>query len=277
MFLTDDFCYVDMPKTGTVAVNNWLKELFPDRYFKHHEKPNADIVNSGRLLFGTYRDPHSFYLSLWTYGCTKRERTGGVYSNLTSFRLFKSLAYSKNKLGAIRAIVSKLRLRRSLDIEYHKRLYADKNDPELFRQWLRIVLDPKYACLLSGSYYYSGIHKLTGLYSWYMLTFYFKDLGVLTQGKVRSEKELLQFVAANCYIDEFIDQQNLFESFQNLMREHQFLKNNAVLDRLEDRPMNSSKSGQVDHMSFYTDELVKLVESRESVIVQLINNRYLSE
>ena len=274
MFLTDQICYSDMHKTGSVAVNKWLKELFPHGYLRHHEKLSPELIASDRIKFGTYRDPRDFYVSLWSYGC-KSGKKSGPYCNLTSYRPFKSLATSNNLMGAISALVKKTMVSLSFDRGRMLQLYSDANDPQLFREWLKVVLDPKFASVLSGSYYYSGVYQWCGLYTWYMLLFYFEEMDTVYKGGLKTLRDFEDFVQQNCYIDQFLRTSHLLQDFKLLMTSQGLVdETNPKLIGIEDKHYNTSKSKKLTRSDFYNSDLEMLIEKRDSMICAFIDSNY---
>lgn len=68
---TEDFLYVHMPKTGGIWVTKILLGMGGIKVpgLKRHA-PAGDLASSwteGRLMFGTVRDPWSWYVSLWCH------------------------------------------------------------------------------------------------------------------------------------------------------------------------------------------------------------------
>ena len=119
MFLSDKFVYVDLNKTGTCSVMNWLNALnVPKKYAKHHLKPSEYIINSDRIKVATIRDPWSFYLSLWSYGCKKKSKSG-PYNSLTEFRLQRSTGWKNARWWALRSVFEYLAF--SLNEDYSRK------------------------------------------------------------------------------------------------------------------------------------------------------------
>jgi hypothetical protein len=68
---TEQMLYVHMPKTGGIWVTKVLETVGGTRIPKLHRHCNAqdipDTWRDGRLMFGTIRDPWSWYVSLWRH------------------------------------------------------------------------------------------------------------------------------------------------------------------------------------------------------------------
>ncbi|UWQ53266.1 hypothetical protein [Leisingera caerulea] len=268
MFLSDEFVYVDLNKTGSVSVLNWLQALkFPQRQVKHHLKPDEAIVSSGILKFATIRNPWDYYLSLWSYG-VKRKGKSGPYLALTRFRPFKSRGYTQNPYGAVTGFVPALLAAARQDRTANLQLYSDPDNPEAFRAWLRKVMDPKLAPVLSGAYYSSRLHRCSGLYSYRFCNLYCSGSKTLHSGRLRDPAALEEWAEENCYIDRFLHTETLGADFRSVMLEHKLAKA-ETLDSVigAGKPMNASRSAAAKRSDFYDTETRQLVAERESLII----------
>lgn len=55
-----------MPKTGGTWTGRWLRQIYQGTYFTGHYHDSVDDVDPGdRTVFGTIRDPWSWYYSWW--------------------------------------------------------------------------------------------------------------------------------------------------------------------------------------------------------------------
>lgn len=262
MFKTNQYCYVDMNKTGTVYVNNILKSLNRSYYFKHHEVPSDKILESNIIKFGTIRDPFSWYVSLWSYGCLQKEKSG-MYLNLTKLRLFKSYGNIDNKFKAVfEKNISWIKLNLKYNTED---LYEDVSNPILFRKWLKIVLSDEFAPIINYPMYHSNLYKHCGPFTARMIKFYFTNHR-LDQGKIDLQKGLKVFLENNCYIDDFVELNNLNDNLNNFFNKYSFHTENP---KLNDNRQNKS-SINIEH---YCTETFKLVLDKERVMIDYMNDK----
>ncbi len=268
MFLSDEFVYVDLNKTGSVSVLTWLHALeVPQRHVKHHLKPDEAIISSDILKFATIRNPWDFYLSLWSYG-VKQKRKSGPYLALTRFRPLKSRGYTQNPRGAILGFVPALLAAARQDRKANLQLYSDPNNPEAFRTWLRKLMDPKLASVLSGAYYSSRLFSYSGLYSYRFCNLYCADNKTLHSGRLRDSVTLEKWVEQHCYIDRFLHTETLAADFRSVVLDHGIAQA-ETLDSVigTGKPRNASRSATVKRSDFYDMETRQLVAERESLIV----------
>ncbi|CUI00283.1 hypothetical protein [Leisingera aquaemixtae] len=278
MFLSDEFVYVDLNKTGSVSVLNWLHALeFPPRQVTHHLKPDEAIASSGILKFATIRNPWDYYLSLWSYG-VKRKRKSGPYLALTRFRPLKSRGYTQNPFRAVCGFVPALLAAARQDWTANLHLYADPNNPDAFRTWLRKVMDPKLAPLLSGAYYSSRLHSHSGLYSYRFCNLYCAGSKTLHSGHLRDPQSLAEWAEENCYIDRFLHTESLAADFRSVMIDHR-LARAETLDTVigAGKPMNASRSAAAKRSDFYDMETRQLVADRESLIINRFGYEFMEE
>jgi len=187
---------------------------------------------------------------------------------LTRFRPLKSRGYKQTPRGAISGFVPALLAAVRQDRNANLQLYSDSNNPEAFRKWLRIVMDPKLASLLSGSYYSSHLHSYSGIYSYRFCNLYCADSKMLHSGHLRDPVTLKKWAKQNCYIDHFLHTETLSSDFRSLMLNHGLstAKNlNTVMGA--GKPMNTSRSASAKRSDFYDIESRQLVAERENLII----------
>lgn len=262
MFLTNEYCYVDMNKTGTVYVNNFLKKINNDYYFKHHEIPSDKVIESNIIKFGTIRDPFSWYVSLWSYGCLKKQYSG-IYNNFTKLKIFGSYGNVHNKFKALFIKnTAYMKLRLNYDIE---QLYSNPNNILMFRKWLKIVLSDDFAPIVDYPFWNSNLYRYCGLYSKQMIKFYFKNHKI-NQGKINLDKGLSFFLNNNCYIDDFIELNNLEINLEKFFKKHNFYNWEAEKKLYK---LNAA-SKNIEH---YCRETYNLVLKREQIMIDYMKEK----
>ena len=271
MFLSDDFIYVDLNKTGSVSVINWLKKLgVPLIECHHHLKPSTEQIESDKIKFATIRDPWSYYHSLWSYGC-KKKRQSGPYNSLTKFSPFRHRGFSNNRWGALKSVGLCFFRGLSEDWSQNKHFYSDAEDPKLFQSWIRKLLDSKTSVFLSGSYYSSGIQNFCGLYTYRFCNLYCKTNDKLHSGKIRNLPTLKSWTENNLYIDEFLNTGSLREDFVALIQNYNLVDDSVDLSCVSSTRMNASKSSSVNLADFYDDVAIELVAMKEKLIIDRFN------
>lgn len=268
MFLSEKFVYVDMAKTGTVSVLNWLKGLEVEpTAFRHHLKPSPEIIESDVFKFGTVRDPWSFYRSVWSYGC-KHQTKSGVYNSLVGFRPLKSRGFKLNRVGAVRSVGPSIFAALRQDYKKNRELYEDASDPERFNVWLEKIMSPSMAALLSGSYYSSGVYKFSGRYTYLFCRLYSRNAEVLHRGDIKTFDMLSEWHRRSCYIDAFLHSHSLTDDFRTVMVEQGFASEADVARvQTEVGTLNVSASPKRPLKDFYTPRTSALVAERERLMI----------
>lgn len=268
MYLSDKFLYVDLPKTGTVSVRNWLRDLeFTSVNETHHRKPTLAQIESSPLVFGTVRDPWSYYLSLWTYGVA-RKNLSGMYLNLTRFRMHKSRGWNLSRKSSLRSIMAYPMAAFREDYKKNLELYADQTDTVAFGIWLKKILKPSTAVLFSGSYYGSGLHQVIGYYSYLYVLKYCLNEKAFHSAALTSIDDVLKWYEQQCYVQEFLHTHTLEPDFRALIEP--YLQDGEKLDSVisSKKQVNRSRPSGSSITDFYTEELVGLVAEREKLLIQ---------
>jgi hypothetical protein len=139
-----------------------------------------DFPLDGRRVVGTVRNPWSWYTSLWAYGCEGR---GGLHARVSATRSARST------IGAMaREVRSERRFPHDAVARFRAappasagwpELYADADDVDAFREWLRRVLDPQHAPLVEPWYGETALPPSIGLLTWRYLALFSRDADVL--------------------------------------------------------------------------------------------------
>lgn len=267
MFLHEDFLYVDLNKTGTVAVEKALGTLgFKPQKYKHHGKPTKADVQS-RKVFATIRDPWSFYLSLWAYGVT-HATLSGPYTRLTKFNPLGGRGGSINRGAAALSIPTYLAQSLSYDWKTaHERLYGAM-EVERFRNWLPIILDPKRATFISGVFSQSGMVRHSGLLTYRYCKLLCFDSATLHSRKLATLDALKAWEEEQCYVDHFVQTANLMpDLIDTLARIGAIGDAEAALTQVGATRSNSTLSSESKLATYYTPELVAAVAERERFLI----------
>jgi len=237
--------------------------------YQHHLKPSVKIINSNLFKLASIRDPWSFYLSLWTYGC-KYKSQSGPYNALTKLRPIKGRSLRQAGLMAPAKMALYLFAFLKEDSIKNLKLYADANDPDRFDTWLRKILDPKFAIILSGSYYNSGLHKFSGLFTYRYCNLYCSNEGYLHSGNITNLNRLKDSERVNCYIDYFLHTHSLHSDFEHFVHKHTNFNTHSI----KDFKFNASKPKGKVTKDFYPTQNIRLVEEKEALLCDKFNYNF---
>jgi hypothetical protein len=187
MYVTDDFVYVQLQKTACTHIARLLAAHCPGRQIGKHNRPDADLLASGRKIIGSVRNPWDWYVSLWAFGCGGK---GGLHERLTSrvdmHRLHNPLQWVRAATGLFGRSAREWR-----------EVYGDRHDPALFQRWLRMMFDPNRARELGEGYGDSSLRHFAGFFTYHYLYLFSRDESRLFDGSLTDHDALAQYAHTN--------------------------------------------------------------------------------
>ena len=199
MFVSEKLAFIELQKTGSSHVRQLLTQLVGGELDGKHNLPSQKVLDSGVPILGSVRNPWSWYVSLWTYGCQKK---GVLRQRLTDPARWvpKAGGDQKAKMATLPEGASAERA--------SSFWYADPSNPEAFREWLSLVLAPGARRIVEAGYGRSPIGKCGGL-----MTFRYFGLFVLNgtvPGPEYGTVEMLNKLdKEKCLVKYFIKNENL--------------------------------------------------------------------
>lgn len=155
MFVSDRFVFLELHKTGCTHIRSVLQDVLGGGLYGKHNQATASLFDGRKHFLGSVRNPWEWYLSLWAYGCDNK---GAVYHNVTRSSV-RGLGLRRSPVSAfLRLFVIYTRSPRKW-----LETYADINDPEGFREWLRMLHDPRFFVDVREGYSECPINRLAGL------------------------------------------------------------------------------------------------------------------
>jgi hypothetical protein len=262
MFVTEKLIYLQLQKTGCTHIVRMMTELVGGELIgrKHARlEPNFDLA--GRKIVGSVRDPWSWYVSLWAFGCI---RSGTVYSSTTTRNFRKHLIqrkkYPRHWLGGLWAELVK-------PTACWSRLYADSNDPSLFREWLKLTLDPHRAHDLGENYGYSTLSPFAGLLTYRYARLYASETeSIFPPAGLRTLDALRNFDHNHNLAELVIRNESLEDDLISVLKTcgHKLDKS------AEEKIRKAQKTNTSKHKAtgeYYDAETLELVAQKEALIV----------
>src|SRR6476660_77321 len=129
MFINEKLVYLAFLKTGCTHILKLLTSI-PDlngniigKHNSIYDIPPRELGNlSEKIKSGNIRNPWDWYVSLWAFGCMKR---GGLFTHTARKNILRKLKHPKTFLSPTRQ---------------WQKVYSDVKNPELFKQWLEMLL-----------------------------------------------------------------------------------------------------------------------------------------
>lgn len=268
MIICDGLIFLQLQKCASTRIAQILRAELGGVRDRQHNRPDAARLD--RPVLGSIRDPWSWYLSLWAFGCTGqgdlRHRVSLPPAPLPSVagELRKSRA---NGLTFGQALAAFRQDRRPKDPRWQS-VYADRENAEHFRTWLQLVLDPDQATVVDRGYGQSALHRHAGLLTWRYLYLYARDVApLLAPGTgwtdiARFDAE--QNVCARVIRTDPLEQ-NLIDALHDVGLE----LSDGQTSRIREEARVRKNTSKHQPLGYYHDEsCVALVARREHFIIE---------
>lgn len=262
MFVSEELAYIQLQKTACSHIAALLQQLFDGEKIGKHNPAPPELIDSDRLFISSMRNPWDWYLSLWTYGVLNR---GGLRERLT--RRAPHRLRKLNNRGTKRLLPA-------LYHELHKQpqrwleVYDSAESVGSFRRWMRMLHDPVNRYDLGELYGDSMVGQQWGLMSYRYLSLCCREPQQLhSDASLQHYEGLVEYDKRNCYIDTFIHQENLEESFCQAVEKVRPLSEEERAMVYSGKKTNTSKRA-LTLSEYYDDETVELVRRRDSLLVE---------
>jgi uncharacterized protein YlbG (UPF0298 family) len=254
MFISDKLVYLALQKTGCTHVLKLLTSTpaLPGKIIGKHntiydvKKVDLGDLNS-KIKAGNIRNPWDWYVSLWAFGSMGK---GGLYDQIVRKRFYRKINYPVSFFTPVKK---------------WKHAYSDAENPELFREWLKLLLVSRRKDL--AGYGKANAGKIIGLLTYRYLELYsynFKKQKRL----INSYNQVVEFDKKNNFIDFYIRNEHLETDFKTLMEKLQI--EDGPVDKALNIPKTNS-SVRRNYKDYYDEELTGLVREKEKLIIDKHN------
>ena len=186
MYLSKNFCYLELHRTGSTQISNLLKKYVLDgKQIGFHNRADKKTYNSKIFFLGSIRNPWDWYVSLWGKGCDK---VGEPYKRLTSKKVYFNRLGLKTKPWLSPYIFFQ---QFKKPLKKWKEVYSDTKNPNHFRSWLKLFLNQRIYDDGTG-FGLSSIHKFSGHLTFRYLILYSKKTGQLFTNSISNIADLKQ-------------------------------------------------------------------------------------
>jgi hypothetical protein len=278
MFVSDKLVYLQMQKTASTHIARVLAEVVGGEQHLQHQRLWDDP--EGRLVVASIRDPWSWYVSLWSYGCRQGGGVDGIYYRLTadppSFGELVSRAWSdaRAKRHLPTAVVQKVRAeqarQRATRTDLWRTAYGDPDDVEVFRRWLRLMFDPERAHELLAPYGRTDLRFAGGFMSFRYFWLLAKDRALMEQpGALGTTEAIAEFDRTLTVHDDMIRIEHLEDELRRVLERAGYELDAAQSQLLHERcRQKTNVSPHRSTRDYYDDESLELVATRERVLVE---------
>lgn len=269
MFVSDSLIFVELHKTAGSHIGRCLNKILTGEQVGKHNVVPPELQN--RFILGSIRNPWDWYVSLWGYGC---DRKGSAFSQTTRRysvdyywrQLNKEMG--KNWLSPAQ-YARQVFADTTKPVALWNEVYADSGNPELFRQWLKLMLDNNRRFDLGEGYGFSPLSAHSGVltYRYFKL---FTNLGAELYSlpeladasylnEVWTQRAITNFVVRNEHLE--ADLIDALTSANIPLSDEQRL---FILQGKNEKTNTSSRKS----MDFYYDaESIELVKNKEAFII----------
>ena len=270
MYLTEKFCYLEMMRSGSTHLHKLFKEFAPEgKQIGHHGPPDKDIINSNRKFVGSIRDPWSWYLSVWSYGC---ENGGHLHYRLTEKKIyFDHLGFKIKPYSFLYVFFQQF----FKPLQQWRLLFNDVDNYENFRKFLKMIYNKKRIYDLGDGYAFSPMNNFAGLMTYYYVNLHSsKRLLIFKKNFVDNYEQLRDFDKKYNLLDFTIKTNNLEEDFFKFFKINNYKIDLTKKDEVRNLVKTAKSSKQKDLDYYYDKETVELISLKEKFIIEKYNYKY---
>lgn len=271
MYLTDQFCYLEMMRSGSTHVHRLFKKFVPyGKQIGHHGPPSKEIIDSKRIFVGSIRNPWTWYLSVWSFGC---ENGGHLHYRLTEKKIyFDQLGFKLNPILFPYVFFQQF----FKPLQKWRLLFSDSDNYDNFRSFIKLIYSNKRVYDLGDGYGFSPMHKFSGLMTYYYVSLHSSNRKSIFTNEVDNFDKLKKFDKNKNLLNFTIKNESLEDDFFNFLKD---IKINVDEKKIQDTKKldKSSKSLKKNNLNYYYDkECRELVQNKEKLIIDKYNYKYRS-
>jgi hypothetical protein len=271
MLIADKLVFIEFRNTGASHIEKLLLKIVGGELDNAVRVPTEEMLASERKIFGSIRDPWGWYLSLWTFGCAQQ---GELYQRMTNEKswgkvLEKIEATAKARSKEAPADeVKRIALPEQLGAERAKTYwYADADNVEAFREWLRVVCSLQTRRVLETGFAQSPISKIAGLMTYRYFHLYVRGAAHMPV-TIGTQEGLRAFETQHLVLDHIIRQDSLTEDLVQALERSDVALNDAQRKLIYDAKPAGKAARSAGIERFYDAASADLVARREKFIIE---------
>jgi hypothetical protein len=264
MLVSKKLVFLELQKTGSTHIKQLLKKTVGGVNDGKHNQATPELRESGKAFVGSIREPWGWYLSLFSYGCQQK---GGVFLRTTNPARWKQLRKSGTLEGANGFDDYSPQFMR-------EQVYADPDNAEHFRAWLKLVLTAgPYRALIEDGYAESPISAIAGLmtYRYFLL---FVDGGVAVPETVNTLKKLQAHEKKSLFVKHIIRNETLAEDLIQAVAACGEALTPEQQTQIREAPRTNTSPRKHDKRHYYDDASIALVAEREQFIIDKFGYKF---
>lgn len=272
MFVAEGLIYLELQKTGGTHIRRLLEEFTAGRPVGKHNRLLS--MKPDDFIIGSIRNPWDWYVSLWAYGVSGRGAVRERCVNGIDFNYYHRLlpkAMGKNWLSP-RELAISLFHDAIKPVSKWRHTYNDSSDPELFRNWIRLLLDNRRRFDIGEGYGFSPLSRCAGLLTYRYFRLFTLGDHIFRDSRLASYSCIADFDGELNISRGMIRTESLEEDFIQLLEQagHALSEDQrAVICNRRTKKTNVSERKSAAW--YYDEETIALVAERERYLIEKYN------
>ena len=268
MFLTKNFCYLELHRTGSIHISQILKKIFLDgKQIGFHNRAKEELYNSNFFFLGSVRNPWDWYVSMWSKACQKQ----GIHYMRTAGKrfFFTNIGLKTKPLLAPFIFFDQI----NKPLKLWREVYSDPKNKKNFKTWLNLILKDRIYDDGSG-YAFSSIKNFSGQLTYRYLALYTNESNKLFDDSIKNFEEMKSFDNKKNVLKFIIKKEELEKNLITFIG----LKNiNLSEDKrkfIESEPKSNTSERLFNYKDYYDPDSAELVSQKEKLIIEKYNYKF---
>ncbi len=261
MLVSKKLVFLELQKTGSTHIKQLLKATVGGVNNGKHNQATPEIRAKGKAFVGSIRDPWSWYLSLFTYGCQEK---GLVFQRTTNPKHWNKLTDEEKQTPGFE----------HYNVDFARQMYTNPEDATNFKHWLKLVTTTgPHRKIIEDGFFQSPISDLAGLmtYRYFLL---FCDQGVDIPASIKTMKGLKNYEAEHRFVEYIIRNETLAEDLIQVLHDVGEKLTDEQLATIREAPKTNQSARKAPRSHYYDDIAVGLVQTREKFIIDKFGYKY---
>ena len=272
MIITQDFIFLQLQKTGSTHIRRLIQHFYPDEEQggKHYRLPKGYDPGS-RVIWGSVRNPWDWYLSYWTFSC---QQNGGIYTNTTqSHSVYRAIRKDRTKYinadykPGPKDFFNILCSEVSRPVKRWSALYKDVENPSLFREWLKLIINGERTYDAFSDYGHSTISAFSGLYTYLYLLLFLKDSRHLFDNTITDIRSLRYTANRDNLLNCTIRMENLEFDFLQALEKSGHKTTAADRDYVLNQKKVNTSNRPFDKDYYFDQQSIDLIAEKDSFLI----------
>lgn len=269
LFITKDLIYLELQKTGGSHIRRLLKQYADGVADGKH---NRLLDNPGnKAVIGSIRNPWDWYVSLWAYGASGE----GAIRSRTSCRLdfdyyYRLLpkAMGKNWI-TFSELITSIRHDVVKPVSRWQQTYADTEDAELFRAWLKLLFDKNRRFDIGEGYGFSPLSQHAGLLTYRYFRLFTPGEGVFHDKRLSHAGMLASYDQQHNFLTDMIKMESLEDDFIRVLSHAGVTLTDQQLASILNKDEGRTNTSQRKPMAYYYDaETIEMVAQGDKYLIE---------